>query len=103
MARTESAVLGGLPFASPDFRDFRAHWPRMKIDDLSAPLGRFVARLSTFVVTVDRRPGLRVFSTTANPAFASAFVVPSGGDQGSADAPAAATIVAQCAPLPGAL
>ena len=35
------------------------------------------------------------FSPTANTAFDSAFVVPSGGDKGSAEVPAAATTVAQ--------
>ena len=98
--RTESAVLGGLPFTSSDFRDFRTHGPRMRIDDLSALSGRFVARVSASVATVDRRPGLRVLSPAANAAFASVFVVPPGGDQGSAEAPAAATIVAQRAPPP---
>ena len=71
----------------------------MRIDDLSAPLGRFVARVSASVATVDCRPSL-VFPPTANLAFALVFIVPSGGDQGSAEAPAAATIVAQRAPLP---
>ena len=40
------AVLGGLPFASSDFRDFRAHALRMRIDDVCAPSGRCVARVS---------------------------------------------------------
>ena len=53
----ESAVLGGLPFASSDFRDFRTHGPRMRIDDLSAPSGRFVARVTAAVTTDDCRPG----------------------------------------------
>ena len=54
---TESAVLGGLPFTSADYCDFRAHGPHMRIDDLSAPSGRFVARVSASVTTVDRCPG----------------------------------------------
>ena len=45
----ESTVLGGLPFVSSDFRDFRAHGPRMRIDDLSAPSGRFVPCVSAAV------------------------------------------------------
>ena len=57
VSRPESAVVGGLPFSSLDFRDFRAHGPRMMIDDLSAPSGRFVARVSAPVTPVDRRPG----------------------------------------------
>ena len=100
MPRTKSAVLGGLPFTSSDFRDSRAHGPRRRMDNLSAPFGRFVARLSASVATVDCRPGLFFFSPTANPAFASVFVVPSGGDQCSAEALATATIVVDRAPLP---
>ena len=80
--RNESSVLGELPFTTSDYRDFRARGPCIRIDDLYAPSGRFVSRVSASVATVDRRPGLRVFSPTANPAFASVFVVPSGGDQG---------------------
>ena len=53
--RTESAVLGGLPFTSADYCDFRTHGPHMRIDDLSAPSGRLVARVSAS--TVDRCPG----------------------------------------------
>ena len=55
--RTERAVLGGLPFTSADYCDFRTHGPHMRIDDLSAPSGRFVARVSASVTTVDRCPG----------------------------------------------
>ena len=36
--RTESAVLGLLPFISADYCDFRTHGPHMRIDDLSACL-----------------------------------------------------------------
>ena len=57
MPRRESAVLGGLPFTSADYCDFRIHGPHMRNDDLSAPSGRFVARVSAFVTTVDRCPG----------------------------------------------
>ena len=53
---TESAVLGGLLFSSADYCDFRTHGPHMRIDDLSAPSGRFVARVSASVTTVDRCP-----------------------------------------------
>ena len=55
--RTESAVLGGLSFTSADYCDFRTHGPHMRIDDLSAPSGRFVAGVSASVTTVDRCPG----------------------------------------------
>ena len=86
-SRLESVVLSGLPFASSDFGDFRAHGPRMKIDDLSAPSGRFVARVSVAVTTADRRPGRRYFFPAANTAFISVFVVPSESGTGSAKAP----------------
>ena len=55
--RTEGAVLGGLPFTFADYCDFRTHGPHMRIDDLSAPSGRFIARVSASVTTVDRCPG----------------------------------------------
>ena len=98
--RTQSAVLSGLPFTFSDFPDFRAHGPRMRIDDPSAPSERFVARVSASFSTIDPRPSLSFFSPTANDAFASVFVVPSAGDMGHAEASAAATTVAQNAPLP---
>ena len=53
----ESAVLGGLPFTSWDFRDFRARGSRMRIGDLSAPSRKFVARVTAAVTTDDCRPG----------------------------------------------
>ena len=36
---------------------FRTHGPHMRIDDLYAPSGRFVVRVSASVATVDRCPG----------------------------------------------
>ena len=48
--RPESVVLGVLSFASADFRNFRAHGPRMRVDDLSAPSGRFVAHVTATVM-----------------------------------------------------
>ena len=95
---SESAVSCGLPFASSEVRDFRTHGPRMRIDDLSAPCGRFVARVTTAVTTDDCRPGCGEFVLAADIAFASVFAVPSGGGTGSAEAPAAVTSVAQHAP-----
>ena len=55
--RTEIAVLSGFPFTPADYCDFRTHGPHMRIDDLSAPSGRFVARVSASVATVDCCPG----------------------------------------------
>ena len=98
--RSENAVLGGLAFASSDFCDFRAYRPHIRIDDLSAPSGRFVDRVSATVTTVDRRPGRGDFFPAADTAVASFFAAPSVGGTGSAEAPAAATAVAQHAPSP---
>lgn len=42
---SENAALGGLPLTSEHFADFRKHRPRMRIDDLDAPVGEFVARV----------------------------------------------------------
>ena len=90
-----SAVVGGLSFTSSEFRDLRAHGPRIRTDDLYVPLRRFVARVSALVTTVKRRPGLRGCLPVADAAFASIFIVPPGGDQGLAGALAAATIATQ--------
>ena len=96
--RNESAVLGGLPFTSADYCDFCTHGPRMRIDDLSAPSGRFVARVSAPVATVDRYPGRGRTLPAADNDFASVFAVPTEVGAGSAEAPAAATAVAQPTP-----
>ena len=74
-ARSDNAVLRGLPFTSSDVRDFRARGPRMEIDDLSAPLGIFVARLSASVAAVDM---FFFFAPTANTAFARLLSYPQG-------------------------
>ena len=96
--RTESAVLGGLPFTSADYCDFRTHGSHMRIDDLSAPSGIFVARVSASVATVDRCPGRGGSLPAADNDFASIFAVPTEVGTGSAEAPAAATAVAQPTP-----
>ena len=49
--------MGGLLFTSADYCDFRTHGPHLRIDDFSAPSGRFVARVSASVATVNRCPG----------------------------------------------
>ena len=93
MPRTTSAVLGGLPFTSADYCDFRTHGPHMKIDDLSVPSGRFIARHH-------RRSLPRPWAglPAADSDFASVFTVPTEVGTGSAEAPAAATAVAQPTP-----
>ena len=97
--RTESAVLGGLPFTSADFCDFRTHGPRMRIDDLSGPSGGFVVRVSVSVATVDRCPGRGWTLPAADNGFASVFAVPTEVGAGSVEAAGAATAVAQPTPL----
>ena len=91
----ESAVFGGLPFTASDFRDFRTRRPCTRIDSLSAPSGRFVAHA---VTTDDCRPGRGEFLPAADNAFASVFAVASGCGTVSAEAPVAATSVAQHVP-----
>ena len=74
----DSAVLGGLPLTSTDFHGFRAHGPRMRIDELSAPTGRFVVSVSAFVGTGDDRLGRAPFWPAADAIFTPVFAVPSG-------------------------
>lgn len=53
----------------------------MRIEDLPAAPGGFVARVSDTVTVVDRRPGHGENSSTANTVFASALVVLLGGEK----------------------
>ena len=94
VTRTKSAVLGRLPFTS-DFRDFHTHGPRMRIGELSAPSGSFVARASASVTTVDRCLGGGWAFPAADNAFASFLAAPTEVGTGSAEVPAAATTVGQ--------
>ena len=93
--RTERAALGGLPFTSAGFFDFHTHGPRMRIDDLSAPSGIFVDRVSASVATVDRCPGRGRTLPAADNDFASVFAVPTEVGKGSAEAQVAGTAIAQ--------
>ena len=74
----DSAVSGGLPLSSTGFRDFRAHGPRMRIDDLSAPTGRFVASVSAFIGTGDDRLGRAPLWPAADATITPVFAVPFG-------------------------
>ena len=65
----------------------------MRIDDFSAPFGKFVAHVSVAVTTVDHRPGRGEHFPAADTASVSVFAVPSEGDMGSAADPDAATAV----------
>ena len=55
--RTEHAVLGGLPLTSIAIHDFSIQEPRLRIDGLSAPPGRFVAPVSASVATAEGHTG----------------------------------------------
>ena len=96
--RTESNALGGLPVTSSDFSDFRAHGPRMGLDDLPTPSRRFVARVSASVATVDSSPDRGWVSRAADNDFASVSAVSTAVSEGSAEAPATTTSVAQSTP-----
>ena len=99
MHRTERAVLGGLPFTSADFYDFHTHGPRTKVDDLSTPSGRFVARVCAFVATVDRCPGHGRTLPAADNDFARLLGVAPEVGTGSAEAPSAAMTAVPPTPL----
>ena len=90
----EIVVLGGLPFTSAAFCGFCTHVQRMRIDDLSAPSGTFVARFSASVANVDRFPGRGRTLPAADNDFASFFAVPTEVGAVSAESPAAAMTVA---------
>ena len=77
MPQPDIAVLGGLTLTSTDFRDFRAHGPRMRIDDFFSPTGRFDARVSAFVGIGDDRLGRAPLWHAADATFTQVFAVPS--------------------------
>ena len=93
--RTEHAALGGLRPTSTAFHDFCTHEPRIRIDGLSAPPGRFVARVSASVAPTEGCTGRGSISPAADTVFASVFAIPIEGGTGSAEALAAATPIAQ--------
>ena len=68
--------LGWVPFTSADYCDFRTHGPSMRIDDLCAPSGRFVARVSASVTT----------AATPAPTASSVPTVPIPSDRDCAEA-----------------
>ena len=97
--RIEHATLGGLPLTSTALHNFCTHEPRIRIDGLSAPPGRFVDRVSASVATTEGYTGRGSLSPTADTVFASVFAIPIEGCTGSAEALAAATPIAQPTPL----
>ena len=86
MPRTENNALGGLPFTLADFCNFRAHEPRMRLDDLPTPSRRFVACAVASAITVDSSHGRGWASRAADNDFASVFAVPTAVIEGSAEA-----------------
>ena len=70
----------------------------MRIDDLSAPSGRFAAHISASVATVDLCPGRERALPPADNDFASVLAVPTEIGAGSAEDPAAAAGVARPTP-----
>ena len=74
--RTESAVLGGLPFTSTDSHDFRIHRPRIGIVGLAANPRRFVAHVYTCVITAEGCNGRGSISPAADTVFASVLSYP---------------------------
>ena len=99
--RTEDAALGGrgLPLTSTAFHDFCTHEPRIRIDGISAPSGRFATRVSASVATHQGCTGRGSTSPVAGIVFTSVFAIHVEGDTGSAEALTAATSTAQPTPL----
>ena len=73
---SHSIGLGGFPLSQADFRDFREHGPRMRIDDLDAPYGEFVARAPTYVFSRGPSRTLTSSMQAASNLAASVLVVP---------------------------
>ena len=98
MPRTKSNALGGLLSTSVDFCDFRAHGPRMRLEDLPTPSRRSVARVSASVATIHSPPRRGWASRAADNYFASAFAVPITVSEGSIEASASTTSVVRPTP-----
>ena len=99
MPRIDYTVLGRFPLTSTAFHDFRTHAPRIRIDGLFIPPGRFFARVSASVATAEGCTGRGSISHAADTVFATVFAIPIEGGTGSAEPLAAATPIAQPTPL----
>ena len=93
-ARQVLSWVGSL-LPPPIIAIFAHNGPHMRIYDLSALSGIFVARVSASVATVDRCLGRGRALPAADNGFVSVFAVPTEVGTGSAEAPAATTSVAQ--------
>ena len=78
---------------------FRAHRACISLDDLPTHSRRFAARISASVATADSSPGRALASLTADNDFASVLALPTAVREGSAEAPATTTSVAELTPL----
>ena len=96
--RTEHAALGGISLTSTAFHDCRTHEPRLRIDSLSAPQGRFVARVSASIATTESCTGRGSISTAAETVFAFGFCHVHRGRHGLRRRPGC-TPIAQPTPL----
>ena len=80
-----SSGLGGLTLSPHDFQDFRKHGPRMRVDDLDAPSGEFVARAPLPVASRGPHWVFPVNACASDPVAASVFVAPAAPLPTSAD------------------
>ena len=71
-----SSGLGGLTFSPDDFQDFRQHGPRMRVGDLDAPSGEFVALAPLHVPSRSANWVLPVNACASNSLAACVFTVP---------------------------
>ena len=93
--RTKHAALRGLPLTSTAFHGFRTREPRIGIDGLSTPPGRFAARISASVATTEGCTGRGSIFPAADTVFASVFAIPIEGRTGSTEALTALTPIPQ--------
>ena len=71
-----SIGLGGLPLSQADFREYREHGSRLRIDDLDPPYGELVARAPISVFLRGSSRTLTASMHAASDPAASVFVVP---------------------------
>ena len=70
------SCLSGLTLSPDNFQDFRPHGPRMKVDDLDAPSGEFVARDPLHITSRGANRGFSVNACTSDSLAAPVFTVP---------------------------
>ena len=68
-----SSGLGGLTLSPHDFQDVRKHEPRMRVDDVDAPSGEFVARAPCHVESRGTYWVFLVNACASDPVVASVF------------------------------